>query len=119
VVVINPLVVYLFSYYYKANLQIVKLSKKCLKSIQIEQKSKYKFAYAVNGGNCGRGAGKSRLYCVNSGFLPLIRNENGELVNKEKTVGTPKKVKKIKPKLELLLNDDTDDDDDENYVNKD
>jgi len=43
-------------------------------------------------------------------LFPLIRNENGELVNKEKTVGTPKKVKKIKPKLELLLNDDTDDD---------
>jgi len=52
-------------------------------------------------------------------LFPLIRNENGELVNKEKTVGTPKKVKKIKPKLELLLNDDTDDDIDENYVNKD
>jgi len=50
-------------------------------------------------------------------LFPLIRNENGELVNKEKTVGTPKKVKKIKPKLELLLNDETDETD-ETDVNK-
>jgi len=50
-------------------------------------------------------------------LFPLIRNENGELVNKEKAVNTLPKVKKLKPKLELLLNDDTDDTD-ETDVNK-
>jgi len=55
-------------------------------------------------------------------LFPLIRNENRELVNKEKAVNNLPKVRNLKPKLELLLNDetdDTDDDDDENYVNKD